>query len=341
MRRTLLVPSRALSLLLLLSLLVSTTTAHAPVQVQQGASVQRATKAPCEVQPLASCAATTQIPRGGAFLSPLLQGVLQWFQKTFVTRPKRYRQALEQQIHWLEQQIGQVHQEKTLLEGKLSSDHAPSFLFSLRMLFSQRKSTNAWLKQELALLQEQLEDLQSGKQALEDLLQEQQDRIDSLSQRSQQESWSRRQLQTQWQLELDGLTRQLHETSSSQVARMEELLEQRIAAAQERARQQVWQEGQERIAEVESRLSKQFEQEIADVRAKTQHALEKQRYKMRALAKAMALREQKLMEQLQHQDALNQQRKKMAEAKLKQQRALEIEMMHQRVEQEQRLAEED
>lgn len=255
-----------------------------------------------------------------------------WWQAPF-QRPQQYRKALEEQVQWLEEQLRQVTEERMSLQQRLQS--VPGMPLLDRRVAEQTTQ----LREQLAALQEQLEDLAQAKQALVDLLEDQERQIQTLVDKCQQAHQRGQDVQASYQLQLDQLTSQLHHQTQDQLTKLQQLMQQQIQQAQQEAKEQVWAEAKERIAKVTAQLQRQFDAELQAERLKTAQAIERQRQKMRSLAKAMALRERKLYQQQQLDLLKDQERQRTAARKLQQQRLLEEQMQQQRLLQQQQEAE--
>jgi len=275
-----------------------------------------------------------------------------WWQSLF-DRPKQYRRALEEQIQWLEQELRQVMDEKMRIQQQLqtqqqqaaSEPSGSSFLLGLRRSASTstslaQRQTLQLQQQQVDLLQAQLDDLVEGKEALQELLSEQQRHIDHLVEECEQAHWNRCDVRAQYQEQVEHLTHQLHQQTQDRLAAMEERLQERIVQAQQNAREQVWHEGKERLSTLSAEFTQRYQDELQTQRLQTQQAVEKQKRKMRSLAKAMAQREQKLYHQQQQELLADQERRRKVQETLQQQQQervakLEAERME-RLEQEKR-----
>ena len=219
-----------------------------------------------------------------------------WWQSLF-TRPKQYRQALEDQISWLEQQIRQVIEEKRLLQQRNEK------------LFLLPGSRDVNYKSDLQALQLQVDELEEGKQVLVELLEEQTEKINHLTKLCHESQSNRMELEKSYQNQLEDMEHQLEEQTQKQLEQLDTLLNQRVEQAQERAKREVWNDYHQSNTEgkLRARLASKYTQELELERQKTTAAIEKQRQKMRTLAKAMAIREQKLAAKLNEQQQQQQQ----------------------------------
>jgi len=223
--------------------------------------------------------------RGGAGRA---SGGSLWWQSLFA-RPEAYREALEDQITWLEQQMRQVMEEKRLVQSQAKK---------VKRMDSLRQSgRNTSANRELKLLEEEYQELDQGKVALEEMLQDHQRKVEHLTALCRRASDKRAEMQKDYESQVQSLEQELHHQTQTELERLERLLQQRIKDAQERARQQVLDQAPERINQATAALTAEFAQQIQEERKQTQDALSKQRLKMRSLAKAMALREKKLARQ--------------------------------------------
>ena len=221
-----------------------------------------------------------------------------WWQSLFA-RPKQYRQALEDQISWLEQQIRQVMEEKRLLQQRNEK------------LFLLPGSRDVNYKSDLQALQLQVGELEEGKQVLVELLEEQTEKINHLTKLCHESQSNRMELEKSYQNQLEDMEHQLEEQTQKQLEQLDTLLNQRVEQAQERAKREIWNDYHQSNTEgkLRAKLASKYTQELELERQKTTAAIEKQRQKMRTLAKAMAIREQKLaakqnelQQQQQHQE---------------------------------------
>lgn len=258
-----------------------------------------------------------------------------WWQAPF-QRPQQYRKALEEQVLWLEEQLRQVTEERRLIQQRLDKIPVVPLLDRQGSVSTHTRQ----LQQQLEALQEQLEDLTQAKQALVDVLEDQERQIQNLVEQCEQAHQHGRDVQASYQLQLDQLTLQLHHQTQDQLTQLQQVLQQQIQQAQQQAKEQVWAEAKERIAKITAQLQRQFDAELQAERLKTAQAIERQRQKMRSLAKAMALREKKLYQQ-QQLDLLKDQerRQRTAALKLQQQKQLEEQMQQQRLQQQHEEAE--
>ncbi len=256
-----------------------------------------------------------------------------WWQLLF-QRPQQYRKALEEQVQWLEQQLRQITEERKSLRQRL--DASPT----LPLLDRRKYAQIVQLQQELAVAQEQFEELSQAKQALVDLLQEQEQKIQNLVEQCEQAHKQGHDINVSYQLQLDELTTQLHQQTQEQFTKLDHVFQEQIRQAQQQAKEQAWKEGKERLAKVTAQLQKQFEAELQAEKLRTSQAIERQGQKMRSLAKALALREKKLYQQ-QQQDQLNDQERQRATAtKLQEQKIWEVQLREQKLSQQQKEAEE-
>ena len=226
-----------------------------------------------------------------------------WWQSLFA-RPKQYRQALEDQISWLEQQIRQVMEEKRLLQQRNEK------------LFLLPGSRDVNYKSDLQALQLQVDELEEGKQVLVELLEEQTEKINHLTKLCHESQSNRMELEKSYQNQLEDMEHQLEEQTQKQLEQLDTLLNQRVEQAQERAKREVWNDYHQSNTEgkLRARLASKYTQELELERQKTTAAIEKQRQKMRTLAKAMAIREQKLAAKLNEQQQQQQQHQEQEQA---------------------------
>jgi hypothetical protein len=199
---------------------------------------------------------------------------------------KRYRQELEDQLVVLERQLRAARDEATQLR-KLAKLSRPSVAASLRS--------------EIKMLQDQILQLENFQQELQRLLQQEKDLVQSLQEQLIQAGVDAKQLQADHAAAMEELEHKMLVQSQKQWENFHRNLEQRIAEAASRARQEALEEMDRTVKAAVQSAEAKFYLQLEAERQKSVQAVEIERVKMRKLVKALADREQKQQQQQQQQ----------------------------------------
>jgi hypothetical protein len=224
----------------------------------------------------------------------------------------RYRQALEDQILWLEQQLRLVQEEKLRLKGLYRKQQRQSKQSERSVLELQSSSVSTTTTSlspseflsSLSSLESQQADLHKTKRDLERLLQEYNQKLDSLARKFVASENEYHTVEQELQSQVTALQEQLEKWADDAKQQLpteieqEKLLQRRILQAQDQAIVDFWKDtGNLQLERLRRTLEEQHSHSLQRERHQTQVAVQKQREKMRALARAMALREQQLHQQ--------------------------------------------
>jgi chromosome segregation ATPase len=197
----------------------------------------------------------------------------------------RYRKSLEDQIQILERQVRAAREETTQLRKLAKLTAGNSIAYGTGM--------TATLKEEIAMLQKQISQLENFKQELELLLKEEQQRSADLQAKLETAGANALELHNQHLLAMEELEKKMLERAKKQLEELNALMDVRIKEAAGKARRDALQEMDQKISEAVSKVEAKAKAELEDERQKAADAVEKERAKMRKLVKALAEREKK------------------------------------------------
>lgn len=266
-----------------------------------------------------------QIPRGGAMNRKRKGGL--------------YLKALDDEILWLQQQLRRTEQEKRSLNKKLSkrrqtredamkSKNTSKQKEEARKTSIQEHEEDILRLANLEQLEKQKESLLAAKSQLESikldydqkLLALELDLSKSKSRNSNLEKTFLAHIK-----ELEASLKKVREAGANPKMNNDPELSRKINEACQVAIAEFWVEGNRKLQEHEQQLKAKYEQEIAEERRLSALAVEKQRQKMRALARATAIREKELFARKKLESRKKPQNSKNASSAQKKEEALERE----------------
>lgn len=219
----------------------------------------------------------------------------------FQRQRKRHRNHIEElqtQIQTLEQQLQTSREETRQLRNLLSlqsSKNRRGFVNSIK----EGKAIEEELKQEIARLLKQVDELQTIKKELEQVLETAIERIKEWEAAYNREQDKMMQIQQDSQTKLESLKQELLQASKKQLQQMESSsltkFQEQIQALKEESEKLLQEERikSEKTLKSVQRALEEEQKLVLDERKKGEVAVEKERVKMRKLVKVLAEKEQK------------------------------------------------
>jgi hypothetical protein len=198
-----------------------------------------------------------------------------------------YRETLEEQVLLLDRQLRQARDEMAKLRKQFTTRTAiPSTKIS-----SQERNL---LKQQLASLTSQINQLERMKLDLEDMLQKESIKVQALTTRLAEQEQLTLALQEKYIKQLQTLQEQLELKAQKQLQQLQQIMNERIQQATDAAHSAAMAQVGQKIAEATEQLRMDKERELELERKRSIEAVEKEKVKMRKLVRALANREKKL-----------------------------------------------
>lgn len=196
----------------------------------------------------------------------------------------RYRQSLEEQMLILERQTRAARDETMQLRklAKLTGRGNPG-----------ESTIVASIKEEIAVLEKQIVQLEKFTQELQVLLKEEKERSALLEEQLIAAGVDALDLRNQHLLQMEQLEKAMLAKANKQLEDLNALMDIRIKEAADRARKEALLFMDEKISEAVSKLEAKARAELEEERQKAADAVEKERAKMRKLVKVLAEREKK------------------------------------------------
>jgi hypothetical protein len=219
--------------------------------------------------------------RGGGFLSYMF-GIGKQQQAADI-----YRETLEEQVLLLDRQLRQARDEMGLLRKQ----------FTIRTATPAPKISNqerTLLKQQLASLTSQVNQLERMKLELETMLEKESLKVQELTAKLLDEEQLSLAMQDKYIKQLQVLQEQLELKAAKQLQELQAIMEQRVQQATETAHQAAMALVGQKVAEATEQLRMEKERELELERKRSVEAVEKEKVKMRKLVRALANREKKL-----------------------------------------------
>ena len=238
------------------------------------------------------CSAVLQIPRGGAW----------YFGKK--TAARKYRELLEEQVVMLDKQLRQSQDELSLLRRQLKTSQsllhrtgAPA----LRTKSSEQQaeklkavSENQELKKRVASLTKEVTALAKMRDDLQTIIDNQHQKMEELELRMKEQTDASSNLVQTHQRELEKLKREIETKYQKQLADLTVLMNKRVEEAAEHARQLALKDISLKIEQATAEERSRGEKLLDAERKRSDAAVEREKVKMRKLAKALFEREKKL-----------------------------------------------
>jgi hypothetical protein len=228
-------------------------------------------------------------------------GALPSFNKSRQKTSDRYRQALEEQIQVIGQQLRQGHEELVLMKKQLSKrqekqqhQYLPAAIQGARSSNDMSSEERKSLQQETSSLGKQVKTLENMKTELETMLLKQYERVQQLEALLEGEQTLTASLQVKYEKQMEQLQADLAKTTREQMEQIVKFYEERMAQAAVAAEQAVLVTLEECLLVLTARVQQETQLELQEERQRAMVAVEKQRQKMRQVAKALAQRENKI-----------------------------------------------
>ena len=233
-----------------------------------------------------------QIPRGGAW----------YFGKP--TAARKYRQLLQEQVIMLDKQLRQSQDELSLLRRQLKTSQSMLHKTgspSLRTKSSEQQAEklkalgdNQEMKKRILSLTREVTALEKMREDLQAIIDNQHKKMQDLEQQLKQEKDASAMTLQKHQRELENLKRDIETKYQKQLADLTALMNKRVIEASEHARQMALKELDQKV-EAATVAERTRGQKLLDAEIKrSDAAVEREKVKMRKLAKALFEREKKL-----------------------------------------------
>ena len=209
----------------------------------------------------------------------------------FPQSSRKYAKTLEGQLASMDQQLRQSLQELTNLKSQMANRAATRQKYRKGKMEPNAASA---LKEQVEALENQVKDLRTMKQNLESMLSERRLYIQSLEEQLNTQQRLTEQTKESYQKELEVLNQELESKTQHQWHTLQDLMKGRIARAAASAHEAVVSTLDERVQGAAQSVRKDTLEKLEQERQRSVNAVAKQRTKMRALAKALAVREKKL-----------------------------------------------
>jgi len=248
---------------------------------------------PTSRQPYTSsnqAATVLQVPRGGAW----------YFGKK--TAARKYRELLEEQVKTLDKQLRQSQDELALLRRQLKTSQSllhrnrvPSKSSSdVQTAKLQALAENHDLKNRIQSLTREVDALSKMRDDLQTIIDNQHKKMVELEERMKQQATESSALTARHEKAMEQLKRDIESKYQKQLADLTALMNKRVQEAQESARQQALKEVSFKVQQATAAERARGEKLLDDERKKSEAAVEREKVKMRKLAKALFEREKKL-----------------------------------------------
>ena len=209
----------------------------------------------------------------------------------FPRSSQKYAKTLEDQLASMDQQLRQSLQELTNLKNQVAKRAATREKYRMGKTEPNAAST---LKEQVEALENQVKDLQTMKRNLESMLSERSSYVQSLEEQLNAQRRLTEQTKESYQEELEVLNQELESKTQHQWHTLQDLMKERIARAAASAHEAVVSTLDERVHGAAQSVRNDTLEKLEQERQRSVDAVAKQRTKMRALAKALAVREKKL-----------------------------------------------
>ena len=230
---------------------------------------------------------------------------------------RKQSRKLEKQIALMDKQLRQSLQELSNLKSQQAKRGRT------RQKYQKRQSqpdTATTLKVQIEALEKQVQNLQALKQSLESMLVERQKYVQSLEEQLSVQREQTQQTKDHYQEELETLQQELESNAQSQWHGLQDTLKERIAQAAASAHEAVVSTLDKRVQGAAQSVREDTLERLEQERQRSVNVVAKQRAKMRALAKALAVREKKLHSlELQRRVEYNQERKRQEQQAMEEQ----------------------
>jgi myosin heavy subunit len=231
-----------------------------------------------------------------------------------IRRNQNYSHALEDQIASMDQQLRQSLQELSNLKVQLDRRETNLSKYqkgskppgghhrSGGKLVNKDEAT--LLKEQVILLQNRIQSIQNKKSDFETLLVQKRRYIESLQEQLGEQQAKTQKVKERYQRELDCLQQELESKTQRQWNDLQGEMKERISRSAATAHEAVVSTLDAEVQRAARRVQKETLEQLEQERQRSAQAVGKQRAKMRALAKALAIREKKLhaLEQQREQD---------------------------------------
>lgn len=239
-----------------------------------------------------SLAGVLGIPRGGAW----------YFGKT--TAARKYKQLLRDQASLLERQLRQSTEELALLRRQLKTSQTLLHRSSpqgVRSRSAEQQANklralaeNQDLKKRCNSLESEVESLLKMKDELQAMMDRQTEKMKELEAQLSAKGEENAKLEEKYQREMEKLKKEIDAKYQKQIAELTKLMEQRVKEAAEHARQVALREVEAKIVQATTEERQRGEKLLQEERKRSEAAVEREKVKMRKLAKALFEREKKL-----------------------------------------------
>ncbi|GKY95036.1 hypothetical protein MPSEU_000467900 [Mayamaea pseudoterrestris] len=219
-----------------------------------------------------------------------------YFHAFWTSSATQYRRLLEEQRDLLERQLRQTRLE--LLQVKKHYQE----------LQNKKKTTTPLTTAQIKLyharitaLEKELQSAANLRNKLEKALETEHRKVEALQAKIKQleakKSGKQQVNEQQHAQEIETLRAEWDATATKNLQHLQAAMEQRMQEAVENARIAAEQEKQMAVMETTSRLTKEFQRQLEEQTMQADHAVERERVKMRKLIKALAEREKNLLQQ--------------------------------------------
>ncbi|CAB9512822.1 expressed unknown protein [Seminavis robusta] len=230
-----------------------------------------------------------QIPRGGAW----------YFGKR--TAARRYRELLEEQVTMLDRQLRQSQEELALLRRQLKTSQSILHRSGLKGASAEGQANklaalteNQDLKKRVASLAKEILQLEKMRDELEAIIQVQHMKMEELEAKLQEKELANQNLVAKYEREMQSLKLSIESKYQKQIADLTNLMNKRVEEAAEHARQVALRELDAKVSQATQAERQRGEKLLEDERKRSEAAVEREKVKMRKLAKALFEREKKL-----------------------------------------------
>ncbi|CAB9516927.1 expressed unknown protein [Seminavis robusta] len=230
-----------------------------------------------------------QIPRGGAW----------YFGKKSAAR--KYRELLEEQVNMLDRQLRQSQEELALLRRQLKTSQAILHRSGLKGASAEGQASklatlteNQDLKKRVASLSKEILQLEKMRNEFQAIIQNQHMKMEELEAKLQEKELANQNVVAKYERELQSLKLDIETKYQKQIADLTNLMNKRVEEAAEHARQVALREMDAKIAQATEAERQRGEKLLEDERKRSEAAVEREKVKMRKLAKVLFEREKKL-----------------------------------------------
>lgn len=234
--------------------------------------------------------AALSIPRGGAW----------YFGKK--TAARKYRELLEEQVFMLDKQLRQSQNELALLRRQLKtsqsllhrSAHPGARIMGHQADKLRALTENQDLKKRVGSLTQEVLQLEKIRDELQTMMEVQHAKMQELEAKLNSKELENQQMAAHFERELQRLVKEMDAKYRKQIADLTKLMEARVTEAALHARHVAMADLESKVAEATDAERRRGERLLEEERKRSEASVEREKVKMRKLAKALFEREKKL-----------------------------------------------